>query len=186
MGCLPDLRPDRLLGARAARHAALHPGLRRRRRVGRRGAAGGRAQPERSPAASGQSGRRPACRPATSLATVVLLILTTTLSDAAFLSWGWRVAFWLSAVIVARRLLHPHQGHATRRSSSRRRRKRSSIKADVVRRLRGAQALPARRAARRWACVSARTSCTTWWSPSRSPTSRWSSTRTPRRSSGGC
>lgn len=34
------------------------------------------------------------------LATVVLLILTTTLSDAAFLSWGWRVAFWLSAAIV--------------------------------------------------------------------------------------
>ena len=34
------------------------------------------------------------------LATVVLLILTATLSDAAFLSWGWRVAFWLSAVVV--------------------------------------------------------------------------------------
>ncbi|SEK53624.1 MFS transporter [Rhodococcus maanshanensis] len=34
------------------------------------------------------------------LATVVLLVLTTTLSDAAFLSWGWRVAFWLSALIV--------------------------------------------------------------------------------------
>ncbi|MBS1692137.1 MAG: MHS family MFS transporter [Actinobacteria bacterium] len=34
------------------------------------------------------------------LATVVLLGLTTTLSDAAFLSWGWRVAFWLSAVVV--------------------------------------------------------------------------------------
>ena len=34
------------------------------------------------------------------LATVVLLALTTTLSDAAFLSWGWRVAFWLSAVVV--------------------------------------------------------------------------------------
>lgn len=34
------------------------------------------------------------------LATVVLLFLTTTLSDAAFLSWGWRVAFWLSAVVV--------------------------------------------------------------------------------------
>jgi MFS family permease len=34
------------------------------------------------------------------LATGVLLLLTTTLSDAAFLSWGWRVAFWLSAVIV--------------------------------------------------------------------------------------
>jgi MFS family permease len=35
------------------------------------------------------------------LATVVLLGLTATLSDAAFLSWGWRVAFWLSAVVVA-------------------------------------------------------------------------------------
>ncbi len=34
------------------------------------------------------------------LATVVLLILTATLSDAAFLSWGWRVAFWLSAIVV--------------------------------------------------------------------------------------
>ncbi|GAA5043984.1 MFS transporter [Nocardia callitridis] len=34
------------------------------------------------------------------LATVVLLVLTSTLTDAAFLSWGWRVAFWLSAVVV--------------------------------------------------------------------------------------
>lgn len=34
------------------------------------------------------------------LATVVLLTLTTTLPEAAFLSWGWRVAFWLSAVVV--------------------------------------------------------------------------------------
>jgi MFS family permease len=34
------------------------------------------------------------------LATAVLLVLTSTQSDAAFLSWGWRVAFWLSAVVV--------------------------------------------------------------------------------------
>jgi len=34
------------------------------------------------------------------LATVVLLTLTTTLSEEAFLSWGWRIAFWLSAVVV--------------------------------------------------------------------------------------
>ena len=34
------------------------------------------------------------------LATVVLLVLTTTQSDDAFLSWGWRVAFWLSAIVV--------------------------------------------------------------------------------------
>jgi MFS family permease len=34
------------------------------------------------------------------LATGVLFILSSTLSEAAFLGWGWRVAFWLSAVIV--------------------------------------------------------------------------------------
>jgi MFS family permease len=34
------------------------------------------------------------------LATIVLIVLTSTLSDAVFLSWGWRVAFWLSAVVV--------------------------------------------------------------------------------------
>jgi metabolite-proton symporter len=34
------------------------------------------------------------------LATVALLVLTATLSEDAFLSWGWRIAFWLSAVVV--------------------------------------------------------------------------------------
>jgi MFS family permease len=34
------------------------------------------------------------------LATVVLLVLTSVLSDESFLGWGWRIAFWLSAVIV--------------------------------------------------------------------------------------
>ena len=34
------------------------------------------------------------------LATVVLLVLSSTLSDEAFLAWGWRVGFWLSVVIV--------------------------------------------------------------------------------------
>ncbi|MYM00277.1 MFS transporter [Novosphingobium sp. FGD1] len=34
------------------------------------------------------------------LATIVLLVLSGTLSNDAFLSWGWRVGFWLSAVIV--------------------------------------------------------------------------------------
>lgn len=34
------------------------------------------------------------------LATGVLLILSTVLSDEAFMSWGWRIAFFLSAVIV--------------------------------------------------------------------------------------
>ncbi|MDN5635969.1 MAG: MHS family MFS transporter, partial [Brevibacterium sp.] len=34
------------------------------------------------------------------LATGVLLVLTATLTEEHFISWGWRVAFWLSAVIV--------------------------------------------------------------------------------------
>ncbi len=34
------------------------------------------------------------------LATGVLLILSASLSEADFLGWGWRIAFWLSAVIV--------------------------------------------------------------------------------------
>ena len=34
------------------------------------------------------------------LATGVLFLLSSTLSNEAFLGWGWRVAFWLSAVIV--------------------------------------------------------------------------------------
>ena len=34
------------------------------------------------------------------LATLVLFIMSNVLSSADFLSWGWRVAFWLSAVIV--------------------------------------------------------------------------------------
>lgn len=35
------------------------------------------------------------------IATAVLAILASTLSDAAFLSWGWRIPFLLSAVLVA-------------------------------------------------------------------------------------
>ena len=34
------------------------------------------------------------------LATVVLMVLSAGLSEAAFDAWGWRVGFWLSAVIV--------------------------------------------------------------------------------------
>jgi MFS family permease len=34
------------------------------------------------------------------LATVVLLILSAILSESEFLAWGWRIGFWLSAVIV--------------------------------------------------------------------------------------
>ena len=35
------------------------------------------------------------------LATIVLLTLSRTLTEEQFLSWGWRIGFWLSVVIVA-------------------------------------------------------------------------------------
>ena len=35
------------------------------------------------------------------LATIVLWVLSWSLSDAQFLSWGWRIGFWLSVIIVA-------------------------------------------------------------------------------------
>ncbi|WP_194819447.1 fosfomycin efflux MFS transporter AbaF [Nocardia sp. XZ_19_385] len=34
------------------------------------------------------------------LATVVMLVLSANLSDDQFLSWGWRIGFWLSAIVV--------------------------------------------------------------------------------------
>ncbi|MBL0884927.1 MFS transporter [Myceligenerans indicum] len=34
------------------------------------------------------------------LATLVLTVMSATLTDEAFLAWGWRVAFWLSALVV--------------------------------------------------------------------------------------
>ncbi|HYE42867.1 MAG TPA: MFS transporter [Caulobacteraceae bacterium] len=35
------------------------------------------------------------------LATIVMLVLSATLSEEGFLSWGWRIGFWLSVVIIA-------------------------------------------------------------------------------------
>ena len=86
------------------------------------------------------------------LATVVLLVLTGTLSDAAFLSWGWRVAFWLSAVVVLvgyyirTKVTDAPIFVAAQQEAER-------IKADVVQRRRGAQALPAWRFHRDGAAV---------------------------------
>ena len=110
MGCLPTYGADRNLGAGAAGGPAVHAGLRRRRRMGWRRSARRRAQPQPS-RAFWASWPQAAVPVGNMLATVVLLVLTGTLSDAAFLSWGWRVAFWLSAVVVLVGLLHPHQGH---------------------------------------------------------------------------
>ena len=104
------------------------------------------------------------------LATVVLLTLTATLSDAAFLSWGWRVAFWLSAVVVL-------IGYYVRTKvtdapifleaqQEAERIKASSLSVVEVCGATSAACSP------RWGCGSRRTSCTTWWRHSPSLISR--------------
>ena len=167
-GLPADVRADRLLGAGAAGGPALRPGLRRRRRVGRGRAAGRRAQPRQHRADSGPVGRRPAVPVGNMLATVVLLGSAGRYRTTQFLSWGWRVAFWLSAVIVS-------VGYYIRtkvtdapiflEAQERSRQTRTSATAC-------SRWSSATRAASspRWACGSPRTSCTTSWSRSRSRT----------------
>jgi len=116
------------------------------------------------------------------LATLVLYIMSTTLSSEAFLGWGWRVAFWLSAVIVfvgyyirtnvsespifleAKELVEKEQATASSRSC----------------------ASTPRASSRPWACGSRKTSCTTWWSASRLSTSRACTSTTLHRSCWRC
>ena len=86
---------------------------------------------------------RAAYRCGNMLATVVLLALTATLTEASFLSWGWRMAFWLSAVVVL-------VGYYIRTKVSdapifvEAQREAEQIKGQLVRRHRGVAALPAR------------------------------------------
>ncbi len=103
------------------------------------------------------------------LATLVLLGMTWILPADQFLSWGWRVAFWLSAVIVLiGYYIRTHVTEAPIFLEAR-----AQLEADkavsygvleVVRK-------PTPRASSApWACASPRTSCTTSSSPSRSST----------------
>ena len=102
------------------------------------------------------------------LATAVLFTLSSCCPSADFLSWGWRVAFWLSAVIVlvgyyirtkvqdAPIFLEARKEVEAEPQGLRRRPKFSAA-------TRAASSPP-------WACASRRTSSTTLWSRSPSPT----------------
>ena len=170
MGCLPTLRASRLLGAGAAGRPALHPGLRRRRRMGRRRPARRRAQPEQVPRLLGQlaAGRRARRQHAGHRS--CCWCCPRRCRDAAFLQLGLAGRVLAVRGDRAGRLLHPHQGHR---------------RADLPRGQAGGgedqgrlatassrcpQALPAWRLHRHGPALRARTSCTTSWSPSRSPT----------------
>ena len=95
------------------------------------------------------------------LATVVLYTMSATLTDAAFLSWGWRVAFWLSAVVIV-------IGYYVRtRVSDAPIYEEAKAEIDQgrqgLRRPRGDPALPARRADRHGPAVRGEHPATTWW-----------------------
>ena len=99
IGLLPELRRRRACGAGPAGRAPVRPGPRAGRRVGRGGAhvAGARRRRRRGFNASWPQVGVPA---GNLLAAGVLAMLVRLLSEAAFLSWGWRVPFLLSGVLV--------------------------------------------------------------------------------------
>src|SRR5580704_17732109 len=78
----PELRADRHLGSGGAGHSALRPGDRRRRRVGLIAS---------WPQFGGPAGFF--------LANLAILAFSQMSGDQ-FLSWGWRVPFWLSLIMV--------------------------------------------------------------------------------------
>ena len=92
-----DLQPDRRLGADPAHHFALRPGHRARWRVERRGGDGDRACRDRR----GFYGSLVQIGfPVGVAASTGIFGLMTQLPEADFLSWGWRVPFLISILLV--------------------------------------------------------------------------------------
>ena len=106
----PDVRPDRLGRPGAAGLLPAAAGSVRGRRAGGRQLADPRARPRRPPLASSPRGRSPAPRAARS-SPRSSFIPVVALPDEIKYSWGWRIPFWFSALVVVvayfiRRSLH--------------------------------------------------------------------------------
>jgi MFS family permease len=100
IGLLPTYASDRHAGAAAAGAVPLRPGPGPGRRVGRGGAARHR---ERAAGQARLVRHVPAAGRAARLLPVggIFLLLSETMSDAAFFAWGWRIPFLASALLVA-------------------------------------------------------------------------------------
>ena len=159
MGCLPTYQQIGVWAPVLLGHPAVPAGLRRRRRVGWRGPAGGRTQPEQEPRllgklAASRRARRQHARHGRAVG-----------ADRDAVGIGVPVVGMAYRVLAvcrggADRLLHPYQGHRCadlRRGATRSR----ACQGHLVRRHRGAQALPAWGLSPRWGCGSPRTSCIT-------------------------
>ncbi len=95
IGLLP-VQPDRLVGAGAAGVPASGSGIRRRRRMGRRGAARWRMPTGKKPLQQRGAGWAASA----SCSTGLVSLISSLTSDQQFLSWGWRVPFLFSVVLV--------------------------------------------------------------------------------------
>ena len=167
MGCLPDLPADRLLGPGPPGLPALRPGLRRRRRMGRRSPPRGRAQPQQVPrflvlvAAVGCSAGQPARhRCAVHPVRHAVLRRLPQLGLACGLL-ALRCDRASLATTSGPRSRTPRSSWRPRRKSPLRTRATASAKSSAATRV--ASSPP-------WACASRRTSSTTSWSRSPSPT----------------
>ena len=101
IGVIPGFATWGITGADPADCVAPDSGPRARRRIWRRGDLRRRACAARTSAASTRRGFKPRRRSACSWRFFIILGIRTSMGEAAFGDWGWRIPFLLSAILLA-------------------------------------------------------------------------------------